>query len=450
MAYAHTTKGALAKWASDVGDAAYAYENAQRLYRKSTHLWAPPNSLRFANATPQFDFKADGANAGGPLDVSYPNYGQPWATWVAKAMNAVGIPNTASFVNGKLMGSAWMTATINPRNGHRASAATAFATPYLSRPNLRILNSTLAERVLFNAQKKATGVSVSDATANYTVKARKEVILAAGVFQSPQLLLLSGVGPKETLDKYAIPVIANRAGVGRNLNDHVYYGVSYRVNVQTTSSLMYGTTAADAGAQWNTNGTGLLSSPGGDYFGYEKVPASLRTGFAPATAAELKTLPADWPEIQYVSLPAFAGDLESSSAGSPPDGFQYATLLAALVAPSSVGNVTISSSRAKDPPVINPNWMTTQRDIDLVVAGFKRLRQILESPAIKPVTIGPEYYPGAAASVQTDTQILQQVKRSFQTMFHAAATCKMGKSTDQSAVVDSSARVYGVSGREYP
>jgi choline dehydrogenase len=449
MAYSHTTKGALAKWASDVGDTAYAYDNAQRLYRKSTHLRAPPNSLRFANATPQYDFTPDSPSAAGPLDLGYANYAQPWTTWVAKAMQATGIPNTVSFVNGKLMGSAWIMGTISP-NGHRASAAAAFATPFLSRPNLRILDQTLAERVLFDKTKKATGVRVSNATGAFTLTARKEVILAAGVFQTPQLLMLSGVGPKATLAKYAIPVVADRPGVGSNLQDHVYFGISYRVQVRTTSSLMYGTTAADAAAQWNANGTGLLSSPGGDYFGFEKLPASLRSPLSAATQAGLKTLPADWPELQYVSLPAFAGALESSSAGSPPDGYQYATLLAALVAPGSVGSVSISSANPKDQPVINPNWLTSQRDTDLAVAAFKRLRQILSSSVIKPVEIGPEYYPGAAANVQTDAQILQQVKRSFQTMFHGAATCKMGKSSDANAVVDASARVYGVTGRKSP
>ncbi|CAI6341037.1 unnamed protein product [Periconia digitata] len=447
MAYAHTNQGALSKWASDVGDSAFEYSNAQRLYRKSVHMWAPDNTKRFANATPQYDFTPDAPNAGGPLDVGYANYGQPFATWIAKAMQASGIANVPSFVNGKLMGSAYITATIDPRNAHRDSSATAFGNPPIS--NLKILNGTLAERVLFNAEKKATGVRVSpaaNANSTYTLNASKEVIISGGVFQSPQLLLLSGIGPKDTLDKYSIPVVADRPGVGQNLLDHVYFGVSYRVNVQTTSSLQYGNTSADANSQWATNASGLLSSPGGDYFAFEKVPESLRTSFAEQTLTELAALPSDWPEIQYVSLPAFAGNLESSSAGSPPDGYQYATLLAALNAPSSVGNVSISSSNPRDQPLINPNWLTTQRDIDLVTAGFKRLRQIFGSPAIAPITIGPEYFPGSEANVQTDTQIHEQIKRSFQTMFHAAASNKMGKSSDKNAVVDSSGRVYGVSG----
>lgn len=116
----------------------------------------------------------------------------------------------------------------------------------------------------------------------------------------------------------------------------------------------------------------------------------------------------------------------------------------ALVAPYSRGNVTINSADAARPPVINPNWLTDPRDQATVVAGYKRARQIFNTRAMAPILIGNEYFPGAA--VQSDAQILEVIRQSFTTVFHASCTCKMGVESDPAAVVDSKARVFGVSG----
>ncbi|KAK7748111.1 hypothetical protein SLS53_001363 [Cytospora paraplurivora] len=397
-------------------------------------------ALRLANAT---TLEAQGTAAvGGPLDVSYSSWAQSFSTWAARAMNAVGITTTDAFINGHLNGSSWLTSTLNPRNGHRESAATAYLEPAVSRPSLHIFDNTLGERILFDEEKVARGLKVTTENRTYTLAARRKVIVSGGAFQSPHLLLVSGVGPAGLLREHGIEVVADRPGVGQNLQDHVFFGITYRVNVATASALQYGDAEAVAVAEFNADGTGPLASPGGDFAGYEKLPQSLRASFAPATLAELDRLPADWPEMQYRTLPTYVGDFETASTGSPQDGYMYATLLATLIAPSSRGNISILSPHMADQPLINPNWMTTQGDINLVIGGFKRLRQILTSPAITNVTIGPEYYPGSR--VQTDEQIHRQIQDSFNTMYHAASSCKMGKRSDPYAVVDSHARVYGV------
>ena len=156
----------------------------------------------------------------------------------------------------------------------------------------------------------------------------------------------------------------------------------------------------------------------------------------------LAQFPDDWPELEYLELPNYVGNLESALGGPPLDGYNYATIIAVLIVPKSRGNVSIASPRMSDHPLINPNWLTAQSDRDVVIAGFKRLRQAFTSPPMAAVTIGEEYYPGP--SVQTDEQILQQIKTSFNTMYHVSSTCKMGKADDEFAVVDSHARVYGV------
>lgn len=477
MAYQHAPIGALQKWADAVDDPSFTYDSVSKYYRKSLNFTPPDQAVRIANATPNYDVST--LSTGGLLDVTYANYAQALGTWVAKGMEAVGIrPNRGGFTGGNLMGSSYLLSTINHTTGFRESSETAFLQPALGRSNLVLFDHTLAEQIVFRGNV-ATGVRVSSGNGTFVIEARKEVILSAGVFQSPQLLLVSGVGPRALLRRHNITVVADRPGVGQNLQDHVFFGIAYRVNVVTSSHLAYGNNLQIAIDEFNNHQRGFLSSPGGDFGGYEKIPQDLRTSFSRSTLrgtsaisppalfkiffvnqkhdfkantkgnkSDLASLPNDWPEMQYLTLPAFVGDFQTASVGSPPDGYQYGTLLATINAPFSRGTVSIMSASTRDPPLINPGWLTSQTDVELAVAGFKRLRQIFETPVLRAnLTIGPEYFPGA--NVSTNAQIHENIKRTFNTMYHASATCKMGRPTDKMAVVDTKARVYGVKNREY-
>jgi choline dehydrogenase len=199
MSYTHSSKGAFQLWADTVGDQSYTYENVVSYYRKSMDFTPPDNESRFANATPLYD-PADTVT-GGPLAVTYPSYATSWGTWVANSMEAAGIGKTDAFINGDLNGSSWVMETINHYNGFRASSESAFLRPYLSRPNLVLFDWSLAERIIFNSRQVATGVQVTTAQATYTFTATKEVIVSAGAFQSPPLLMVSGVGPAALLQQ---------------------------------------------------------------------------------------------------------------------------------------------------------------------------------------------------------------------------------------------------------
>jgi choline dehydrogenase len=159
----------------------------------------------------------------------------------------------------------------------------------------------------------------------------------------------------------------------------------------------------------------------------------------------LEAFPDDWPELEYLSVGGYIGDSVNSAVSTPSDGYNYISVVAALVAPLSRGTVSISSANTADPPVIDPRWLTDPTDQAVAIAGYKRLRQLFATNALKPVLIGPEYYPGASVG-QSDQQLLAEIKKGFQTIWHAACTCKMGKSSDPMAVVDSQARVFGVKG----
>lgn len=138
------------------------------------------------------------------------------------------------------------------------------------------------------------------------------------------------------------------------------------------------------------------------------------------------------------------GNVSNLLTTQPQDGYQYASMLAVLITPTSRGNITLRSADTDDLPVINPNWLATQSDQEVAIAMFKRVRAAFQSKAMAPVVIGKEYNPGL--EVQSDEQILQWIKDNVMTLWHAACTCKMGTSDDEMAVVDSQARVYGVQG----
>jgi choline dehydrogenase len=279
MAYAVGTKGTFdGKWVQATGDESWNWENVAPYYKKSGNFTPPDLSKRAANTTPLYDISSYGV--GGPLSLSYPNYGEPFSTYVELALEEVGIVPQDGFTSGVLNGSSWMVYTINATTGTRASSEKAFLQPVLGRPNLALLNETLAEKIIWNGQV-ARGVQISVGNTSYAALASREVILAAGAFQSPQLLLVSGVGPASTLSQHSIELVHDLPGVGQDLNDHIFFGVTYRVNVQTESALAYGDASEQAIDQFNTDHTGQLSTSGGDYVGYEKLPPEWRAALSP-------------------------------------------------------------------------------------------------------------------------------------------------------------------------
>ena len=350
---------------------------------------------------------------------------------------------------GVLNGSAYSTLSIDPRNDYRSSSESSFLQAALQNGTAPIIyKNSLAQKVMFN-NNTATGVLVSTAGSfgtkpvNFTLNARNEVIISAGTFQSPQLLMVSGVGPKSILQQYGIQVINNLAGVGQNMWDHVLFGANRRVNVLTGSnSLNNPAAAARLAEQFRTNGSGPLAAFGAGYYGWEKIPNPYRGNLSSAALSALSTFPSDWPELEWLPISAYLGYQTNRQTEDPRDGYNYATINPGLIAPLSRGNVTISSADMADPPVLNPNWLSDPTDQELAVQSFKRSRQIWSILAQDGVTVGDtEYLPGL--NVTSDNDILTYIQKSLMTIYHAAATCKMGNSSDAMAVVDSQARVYG-------
>lgn len=414
-------------------------------YFKKSVEFHPPSNSRAANASAEYDATAFN-NGAGPLQVGYANWAQPFSSWMEPSLNEIGIPTVKDFNSGSLLGSQYCSDTLST-NMSRESSQTSFLDDASGRSNLKVIQFAMAKKIIFNSAKKATGVTYQTGLLSFTINARKEVILSAGAFQSPQLLMVSGVGPASTLNKYGISVIADRPGVGQGMQDHVFFGPTHRVNVQTltrlANDLLY--VGAEYAGNYLPKQQGPLTNPVCDYLGWEKVPRSLLSSSAAATLDA--QFPADWPEIEFLSAPGYVGDFSNLFTSQPKDGYQYATILGGLVAPLSRGSVTITSADANIPPQIDPNWLTDPTDIAVAIATYKRLRAAFASQAMKGVLADPdgqEYFPGPA--VQTDAQILQTIRSTVMTIWHASCTCRMGKKDDPNAVVDSDTKVIGVTG----
>lgn len=226
-------------------------------------------------------------------------------------------------------------------------------------------------------------------------------------------------------------MVSALSGVGQNLQDPLFFNVLWGITTATSGSVIADSPSL-ALSQYLNSAAGPYSSAGG-YFGFEKLPASLRANLSQTTKTALSSFPEDWPEIEHVI---------SGFPGGP--GFTIGAVSPSILVPFSKGNVTITSSSMFDPPSIDLGWLNDPRDAEFAVAAFKRARQIWETVPGKAIRVGAEIVPGVA--VQTDAQILEYIRANAQQIWHASSTCKMGKAVDAEAVVDSKARVFGVKG----
>lgn len=429
--------GALDRWAEEVGDDSYKFDNLLPFYKKSIH-YTPP-TVSSSNTTNSQDPNA-WSSAGGPLQVSHGKIVDPFGTWVQPVAEKLGMTGINGFQSGKLLGSAYVPFTIEPEKAHRSTSESSFLQSLSPRARLRVYHHALAEKVLLDKRNTATGVKVFSNGTTFTLQARKEVIVSAGTFQSPQILMLSGIGPAATLARYNISVRIDLPGVGSNYQDHPWFSTQYRVLVPTASAAMNNATLQTLNQQaYENSANGPLTIPGTGFLAWEKVPDHLRKNLSQTTRDVLDTFPTDWPELEYLPLNAALGYNRNYQKEDPKDGYNYASLSTILAAPLSRGTVSISSANAADPPLIDPNFLSHPADAELAVTAVRRLREFWAQ--LQGVTVGPEYLPGP--DVDTDEEILHYVKSSLAIAPHAAGTCKMGKREDTLSVVDSYGRVYG-------
>ncbi len=303
------------------------------------------------------------------------------------------------------------------RDGMRCSTAMAYLKPAMNRPNLDIQTHALTTRVIMDG-KTAVGVEYRQGGKTRRVRARKEVILSASSFNSPKLLMLSGIGPADHLKEHGIEVVHDLPGVGRNLQDHLEVWVQQECTQKITLNSWLGPLAkAWIGANWLFLKRGLGTSNQFESNGYIRSRAGMK-----------------YPDIQFHFLAgAIAYDGSSAFKGH---GFQVHL---GANKPKSRGWVKLKSADPEAPPEIVFNYFAEEEDKEAFRAGLRWTREIFAQPALDEYR-GKEVSPGP--DVQTDAQIDQWLAETAETAYHPAGSCRMG--TDAMAVVDPECRVHGV------
>jgi choline dehydrogenase len=309
---------------------------------------------------------------------------------------------------------------VNQRNGRRVSAADAYLHPARGRPNLAVRTHAHVLRIDFEG-RRAVGVTYRSGGRDVSVRARGEVILAAGAIQTPQLLELSGVGDPAVLAGLGVPVRHALAGVGANYIDHFCTRMNWRVKQKVTLNEA-------------TRGYRLLLAVA-QYFLTRKGILTLGTGLAHGF---VKTRPdLAGPDVQYFFMHASYANAAERKLDREPG----MTIGVTQLRPESRGSIHARSANPFEPPVIRPNFLSTQVDRDCIVEGMRIARRIIEQPAMDPFR-AYEMSPGADCRSYDDW--LDFARSNGQTIYHACGTCRMG--TDERAVVDPQLRVRGLEG----
>ncbi|MBD1545499.1 GMC family oxidoreductase [Roseibium aggregatum] len=313
---------------------------------------------------------------------------------------------------------------ITAKNGFRMSTARAYLPRVKRRSNVTIVTHAHATRVLLDG-KRATGVAYRRGDREETVTARREVILSAGAVTSPRLLMLSGIGRPEDLKAKGIDVAVARNGVGRNLQDHLGLDYLYRSRVPTLNTLLY--------PWWGK----LLQ--GARYVLTRRGPLSLSVNQA---GGFVKSNPdCKRPNMQlYFSPVSYTKAPKGKRPLMNPDPFPGFLLGFQPTRPSSRGHITLRSADPMDLPEIHPNSLSTEHDVTEMVEGCKLMRKIASSPAMQAV-IESEIAPGP--QVQSDEDMVADIRNRCSTVFHPVSTCRMGPDPETD-VVDARLKVYGV------
>ncbi|HEY4370758.1 MAG TPA: GMC family oxidoreductase N-terminal domain-containing protein [Burkholderiales bacterium] len=360
----------------------------------------------------------------GPLNVTDLADPNPFGAVFLEAARQAGHPLTDDFNSGENHGVGRYQVT--QAGGERMSVARAYLHPALSRPNLTLLTGALTQRVLFEGRpgdtqmRRAAGVQIEQGDATSTLRAAREVIVAAGALQSPQLLLCSGIGPRAELVRHGIKPVAESAAVGANLQDHV----DYVINRRHSSRDLWGVSLGGAARLWRE----------WRRYGRERR-GMFATNFA-ETGGFIKTLPElPAPDLQL----HFVHGMIDNHNRKQHLGHGY-SLHGCVLNPRSRGTVSLASADMRDAPAIDPAFFSDLNDLETLARGFRAMRAILDAPAFAPFR-GPELYT-QGLSGDNEFAVREALRERADSVYHPAGTCRMGG--DAAAVLDPQLRVRGV------
>jgi len=403
MLYVRGNRWDYDHWAS-LGNAGWSYEEVLPYFKRAEN-----NETHGADAF---------HGVGGPLNVAYPRHQSPINDLFIKAAAQQGIAPTPDY-NGARQAGSFMY-QVTQKDGERCSAAKGYLTPHLARPNLQVVTHAVSSRIILKG-RQATGVAYLHDGQEKQVHARREVIVASGAFGSPQLLMLSGIGPADHLRQIGVPVVQDLPGVGQNLQDHIDYVQTWRVGSGTESfgvSARGGAKFARAMLEWKKQRTGMVTSP-----------------FAGAGAFFHSSPDVAAPDLQLVFVIAIVDD----HARKMHLGHGISCHVDVLH-PHSRGEVRLASRDAREAPLIDPRFLDDERDLQVLVKGAQVQQRIIESSVFDGLR-GRQLYPTRA---EDTASLAQDIRNRADTQYHPVGTCKMGH--DPMAVVDERLRVRGIAG----
>ncbi|TWB68711.1 choline dehydrogenase-like flavoprotein [Nitrospirillum amazonense] len=358
--------------------------------------------------------------AGGEWHVDHPRVRWALLDAVIEAVEQCGIPRTEDFNRGDNEGCGYFQ--VNQKGGRRWSAARAFLDPVRHRPNLTVITGALADRLVFEGTH-ATGVRLRAPNGVRTLAARREVVVATGAVATPALLERSGIGAGQRLRDLGVEVIADRPGVGENLQDHLQLRPIFKVTGVPTLNLLY------------------RSLPRRAWMGLHY--ALRRRGPLTMAPSQLGAFTRSGPEYATPNLQFHIQPLSLDKFGDALHPFGAFTASVCNLRPTSRGSIHARSPDATAAPVIQPNYLATEEDRRVAVDSLRLARRIAQAPAL--AAFNPEEYkPGT--HLQSDADIAQAAGDVGTTIFHPVGTARMGAPDDPHAVTDARLRVIGVRG----
>ena len=386
--------------------------------------WTYADVLPYFRRAERHELGGDDYHGGeGPLAVAMSKMTNPLCKAFVEAGVQAGYPRSEDVNGMRQEGFGRSDRTTSP-DGRRADVATMYLAPIRDRKNLTIVTGAFATKVLMEG-RRAVGIAYEHNGGKHEAKATREVILSGGAINSPQLLMLSGIGPADELARHGIPLVHDLKGVGRNLQDHpdipIVQACPKPVSLHNALSL-WG--KAQIGLRWFLMHDGVGASNQYEAVAFIRSRAGL-----------------EHPDLQLTFLPVGLGEVKDGSLMDSSIGQHAYTTHVDLLRPTSRGRLTLRSADPHDKPKLLVNFLATPEDATALVESVKLVREIYTQPALAPYR-GEELKPGA--SVKTDAQIDTWVRANVGSSKHPVSTCRMGPITDSMAVVDPELRVIGI------
>ena len=380
---------------------------------------------QYAHGDPEF------RGRDGPMYITRYKDRDPLSEGFIAAAQQAGVPAAEDYNGPRFEGVGYLQ--HNTRRGRRRHAADAYLLPVMKRTNLTIESGALAQRVVFDG-RKAVGLTYRKGTEERTARARREVLLAAGTIQSPQLLELSGIGQSEVLQRAGVNVLHQLPGVGENLRDHLHVRISFETTLRGTLNTILRNPFLQAkmGARWLFLGRGLMATSSATCMAIARSRPDLPRPDIKFQLHQLSMASSHYADNRQ------ARNVAEKMGLDPYPGFSIGTY---VLRPESCGSVHIRHPDTSKPPEIRANYLSHEHDVRTMLAALRMIRKVTSQSALAQHIVR-ETRPGPDAI--DDDALLDHVRKTGQTSYHPIGTCRMGN--DSQAVVDANLRVHGIEG----